>query len=90
LSRRRFRQVRGQPDRLELTDRDLNQDIRVVIPGRKNVVASGYARTARRGDASHRLGCAANMQLDLGPRFTEEGELLVPANFNQTAEEKKG
>jgi hypothetical protein len=50
-------------------------------------------RQGQRVEAMLRIGSAApaKVQLDLGPQvYFEEGELLVPANFNQTAEEKKG
>ena len=77
---------------VELTDRDLSQDIRIAIPGRKNVAAERL-RQGQRIEAMMRIGSAApaKVQLDVGPQiYFEEGELLVPPTFDQTDEEKKG
>jgi hypothetical protein len=75
----------------ELTDRDLNQDLRIAIPNRKNVAAERL-RQGQRVEATLRIGSAAprNVQLEAGPQiYFEEGELLVPPTFKPTEEEKK-
>src|SRR5262245_43907420 len=76
---------------VELSDRDLNQDIRVVIPGRRNV-APERLRQGQRIEAMLRVGsdAPAKVQLELGPQvYFEEGELLVPPTPDLTDEEKK-
>jgi hypothetical protein len=76
----------------ELTAKDFAQDIRVVVPARKNVAAERL-REKQRVDATLRIGPAgspAKVQLEAGAEFYfEEGELLVPPTFAPTAEEKK-
>src|SRR5262245_28719585 len=77
---------------LELTDNDLNQDIRIVIPSRKNVVAERL-RQGQRVEAMLRTGSTPprQVQIEAGPQvYFEEGELLVPPTFKPTEEEKKG
>ena len=77
---------------LELTDSDLNQDMRIVIPGRKNVAAERL-RQGQRVEAMLRTGSTPprKVQLEAGPQiYFEEGELLVPPTFKPTEEEKKG
>ena len=75
----------------ELTDKDLAEDIRVTIPSRKNTAADRL-REAARVDASLRVGgsSASDVQIETGVQlYFEEGELLVPPTFDDTAEEKK-
>ena len=72
-------------------DGDLEQEVRVSIPGRKNV-ASQRLREGQRVDAMMRVGAGApaKVQLAVGKRiYFEEGELMVPPTFKPTAEEKK-
>ena len=73
------------------TDRDLEQEVHVSIPDRKNVAAQRL-REGQRVDAMMRVGSAApaKVQLEAGKRiYFEEGELMVPPTFDSTAEEKK-
>lgn len=76
----------------DLTDRDLEQDVRVAIPDRKNVAAQRL-REGQRVDGMLRIGSGAptKVQLEVGKRiYFEEGELLVPPTFpNPTEEEKR-
>jgi len=75
----------------DLTDRDLEQEVHVTIPGRKNV-AGQRLREGQRVDGMLRIGSGApaKVQLEAGKRiYFEEGELLVPPTFKPTAEEKK-
>jgi hypothetical protein len=75
----------------ELTDRDLEQDVRVAIPDRKNVAAQRL-REGQRVEGMLRIGSGAptKVQLEVGKRiYFEEGELLVPATFDPTEEEKR-
>ena len=75
----------------ELTDRDLDQDVRVTIADRKNVVGERL-REGQRVEGILRIGSAApiKVQLEVGARiYFEEGELLVPPTFDPTDEEKK-
>jgi hypothetical protein len=77
---------------LELTDSDLTQDVRIVIPGRKNIAAERL-RAGQRVEAMLRAGSAPprKVQFEAGPQiYFEEGELLVPPTFQPTEEEKKG
>jgi hypothetical protein len=75
------------------TDTELRQDIRVVFAARKNV-ASERVRAGQRLDGALRIGGATTapvrvqVQADVEFYF-EEGELLVPATFNPTPEERK-
>lgn len=72
-------------------DGDLEQEVRVSIPGRKNLAAQRL-REGQRVDAMMRVGSAApaKVQLAVGKRiYFEEGELMVPPTFKPTAEEKK-
>jgi hypothetical protein len=74
-----------------LSDQDLEQDVRVSIPDRKNV-AGQRLREGQKVDGMLRVGSGAptKVKLDVGKRiYFEEGELLVPPNFDPTAEEKK-
>ena len=74
-----------------LTDRDLEQDVRVTISGRKNTPADRL-REGQKVEGMLRVGSAAPVkaQIEVGKRiYFEEGELKVPATFNPTAEEKK-
>ena len=72
----------------ELTEKDFAQDIRVVVPGRKNVAAERL-REKQRVEATLRIGPAgspAKVQLEAGAEFYfEEGELLVPPTFAPTS-----
>lgn len=75
----------------DLTDRDLEQDVRVVIPDRKNT-AKERLREGQRVDGMLRIGSAAptKVQVEVGRRiYFEEGELLVPPDFDPTDEEKR-
>jgi len=76
---------------VDLADPDLNQNLRVVIPGRTNVAAQRL-RQGQRVDAMLHVGSTPprKVQLEAGPQiYFEEGELLVPPTFDPTAEEKK-
>ena len=73
------------------TDRDLEQEVHVSIPDRKNVAAQRL-REGQRVDAMMRVGSGAptKVQLEVGKRiYFEEGELIVPPTFDPTAEENK-
>ena len=75
----------------DLTDRDLAQDVRVAIPDRKNM-AGQRLREGQRVEGRLRIGAGAptKVQLEVGKRiYFEEGELLVPATFDPTEEEKR-
>jgi hypothetical protein len=74
----------------DLTDRDLEQDVRVAIPDRKNT-AGQRLREGQRVDGMLRIGSGAptKVQIEIGKRiYFEEGELQVPPTFDPTAEEK--
>src|SRR5207302_309749 len=61
----------------DLTDRDLEQDVRVAIPDRKNV-AKERLREGQRVEGMLRIGAGAptKVQLEIGRRiYFEEGEL---------------
>lgn len=76
---------------LELTDRELNQNIRIVLPDRRNVAAERLRR-GQRVEAMLRIGSRlpSKVQIDVGPQiYFEEGELLVPPTFDPTDEEKR-
>jgi hypothetical protein len=75
----------------ELTDRDLEQDARIVVPNRSNVAAERL-RQGQHVEAMLHIGATSprKVQIDVGPQiYFEEGELLVPPNFDPTDEEKK-
>ncbi len=75
----------------DLTDRDLEQDVHVVIPDRKNV-AGQRLREGQRAEGMLRIGSGAptKTQLEVGKRiYFEEGELLVPPTFDPTDEERR-
>ena len=75
----------------DLTDRDLDQDVRVTIPDRKNV-ASERLRVGQSVEGMLRIGSGAptKVQLEVGRRiYFEEGELQVPPTFDPTEEEKR-
>jgi hypothetical protein len=75
----------------DLTDRDLEQDVRVTIPDRKNV-ASERLRVGQSVEGMLRIGSGAptKVQLEVGRRiYFEEGELQVPPTFDPTEEEKR-
>jgi hypothetical protein len=74
-----------------LTDQNLEQDVRIAIAGRKNVAAERL-REGQRVEGMLRIGSGAptKAQIEVGQRiYFEEGELRVPATFKSTAEEKK-
>jgi hypothetical protein len=74
-----------------LTDQNLEQDVRIAIAGRKNVAAERL-REGQRVEGMLRIGSGAptKAQIEVGKRiYFEEGELRVPATFKSTAEEKK-
>jgi hypothetical protein len=73
------------------TDADLEQEVHVSIPDRKNAVDQRL-REGQRVDAMMRVGSGApaKVQLAVGKRiYFEEGELMVPPTFDPTPEEKK-
>jgi hypothetical protein len=75
----------------ELTDRDLSQDVRIVIPDRRNIAAERL-RQGQRVEAMLHVGSTSplKVQLEVGPHiYFKEGELLVPPTFDPTDEEKK-
>jgi hypothetical protein len=74
----------------DLTDRDLEQDVRVAIPDRKNM-AGQRLREGQRVEGMLRIGSGTptKVQIEIGKRiYFEEGELAVPPTFDPTAEEK--
>jgi hypothetical protein len=78
---------------VELTAKDLAQDIRLILPERKNVVTERL-REKQKGEATLRIGSPGSTtpkgQVEVGVElYFEEGELLVPPTFAPTAEEKK-
>jgi hypothetical protein len=79
----------------ELSDADLSEDIRVSVPGRRNIVAERL-REGQRVQAMLRFRPARGrtpsaIQIETGPQvYFEEGELLVPPTFETTPEERKG
>jgi hypothetical protein len=77
-----------------LSAKDLTGDMRVVFPDRKNAAADrvresqklkGMLRRATESGAGTPVDLQVTRQL-----YFEEGELLVPPNFEPTSEEKKG
>jgi hypothetical protein len=79
----------------ELTKQELAQDMRITITGRKNAAASRLregqtvaglltigGRPPSSGSSAVRISAAREF-------YFEEGELLVPATFDDTEEEKK-
>jgi len=80
---------------VELTDKDLNQPMRIVVADRKNV-APERLREAQQVEAMLHVGsspgaASTKVRLVLGSEvYFEEGELLVPPTFDPTAEEQKG
>ena len=75
----------------DLTERDLEQEVHVVIPDRQNV-AGQRLREGQRVDGMLRIGSGTpkKVQLEIGKRiYFEEGELLMPASFEPTAEETR-
>jgi hypothetical protein len=79
----------------ELSDADVSEDIRVSVPGRRNIVAERL-REGQRVQAMLRFRPARGrtlsaIQIETGPQvYFEEGELLVPPTFETTPEERKG
>jgi hypothetical protein len=69
----------------------LGGDVRVVFPDRKNVAADRIRSTQRLAGRLRRAGAAEmDVRVSAGREFYfEEGELLVPATFDPTPEEKK-
>ena len=79
---------------VDLTDKDLNQPLRIVVADRKNV-APARLREAQQVEATLHAGSLGaapkKVRLVVGPEiYFEEGELLVPHTFKPTAEEQKG
>jgi hypothetical protein len=75
----------------DLTDRDLEQDVRVLIPGRSNT-AKDRLREGQRVEAMLHIGSGApsKVQLEVGRRiYFVERELLMPPGRRPTEEEKK-
>lgn len=75
----------------DLTDRDLERDVHVTIPDRKNVAVQRL-REGQRVEGRLRIGSGAptKVRLEVGQRiYFEEGELLVPPTFDPTEEEKR-
>ena len=76
----------------ELSDSELGKDVRIGFPDRKNVPAERLRQT-QQSSATLRIGPAetsARVQVEAGAEvYFEQGELLVPPTFDQTAEEKK-
>jgi hypothetical protein len=74
-----------------LTDSDLEHDVRVLIPGRSNT-AKDRLREGQRVEAMLQIGSAApsKVQLEVGRRiYFVERELLMPPVDDPTDEEKK-
>jgi hypothetical protein len=75
----------------ELTDLELEQEVHVAVPDRKNV-ARERLREGQRVEGMLRIGAGAptKVRLEVGKRiYFEEGELLVPPTFDPTAEEQR-
>jgi hypothetical protein len=73
------------------SEKELAEELRLVIPGRKNVAADRL-REKQAVEALLRIGTAEprKVQIVTGTQFYfEEGELLVPPTFDPTAEERK-
>jgi hypothetical protein len=75
------------------TETELRQDVRVVFTERKNL-ASQRVRAGQRLDGALRIGGATTspVRVQVQPDvefYFEEGELLVPATFTPTPEERK-
>jgi hypothetical protein len=73
----------------DLTERDLEQEVHVVIPDRQNA-AGQRLREGQRVDGMLRIGSGtpSKVQVEIGKRiYFEEGELLMPPTFDPTAEE---
>ena len=76
---------------LDLTDQDLEQEVHVAIPDRRNA-AGQRLREGQRVEGMLRkgTGAPAKVQFEVGKRiYFEEGELQVPPTFDQTDEEKR-
>lgn len=77
----------------ELTDKDLAQDVRVIVRDRKNL-ATERLREKQRVEGTLRIGppgsTVSKVQIEAGVElYFEEGELLVPPTFDPTSEEKQ-
>ena len=75
----------------DLTDRDLQQEVRVTITDRKNVAADRL-REQQQVEGMLRIGSGAptKVRFEVGRRiYFEEGELLVPPTFDPTEEETR-
>lgn len=73
------------------SEKDLAEDIRLVVPTRKNVAAERL-REKQTVDGMLRIGRAepTKVHIETGTQFYfEEGELLIPPTFDPTPEEKK-
>lgn len=74
-----------------MTDQDLEQDVRVAFPDRKDR-APERLREGQRLEGMLRIGSGAptKVQVEVGKRiYFEEGELRMPHTFDPTEEEKK-
>ena len=99
--RRRLARIRPAPDfdhvptvnlaGSELTDRDLNQEIGIVVPGRKNVAAERL-RQGEHVEAMLSAGSSTpvKVQLEAGPEiYFEEGSCSCLQSFDPIDEEAK-
>jgi hypothetical protein len=81
-------------DGRELTSQELTQEMRVTIKGRKNVSANrlreGQTFAGQLTVGGKPAAGSSDVQLRVAREFYfEEGELFVPATFDDTEEEKK-
>jgi hypothetical protein len=78
----------------ELSATDLNRDLRVIVPGRKNAAAArlreGQTISAMLTIPGDQAAAATPVTVKTSVEwYFEEGELLAPATFEQTPEELK-
>src|SRR5262249_33692974 len=68
----------------DLTDRDLEQDVRIAIPDRKNVVTERLREGRVEGMLHVGSGTPTKVQLEVGRRiYFEEGELQIPPKIKE-------
>lgn len=74
------------------TDEEISTKVRIVIPNRTNAASQRLKAREKTLARGHITGAHQflDLQIEAGVEFYfEEGELLNPATFDQTAEEKK-
>jgi hypothetical protein len=79
-------------DNPQLTEEQLSRGLTVTIADRKNAASQRIAQGQTVAGKGHALGAHEFLNLQIQAvteLYFEEGELAVPPNFDQTAEEKK-